>query len=322
MPGRWTGIILAKDSSSRQPILVTGAHRSGTTWVGKVLAADPQVAYISEPLNVWHRPGVMRIPIQSWYSYICPDNESEYYQALIETLSFQYHLGSEILSLRSIKDILRMGRDLSIFARGRYFHQRPLLKDPFAVFSAQWFAQRLGSQVVFVVRHPAAFVSSLIRLEWPFDLRDLSSQPLLMRDWLEPYRDEIERMLVEPRDVIAQGSLLWKMIYQVVFRLKEQRSDFHITRHEDLSIDPVNRYQHLYAALSLNYSPKVEETILTLSNPGNPKEVSTKAAHSVHLDSWANLKNWKKRMSREDIARIRQISEPVASLYYSEQDWE
>ena len=27
------------------PILVTGAHRTGTTWVGKMLAASPQVAF-------------------------------------------------------------------------------------------------------------------------------------------------------------------------------------------------------------------------------------------------------------------------------------
>jgi hypothetical protein len=48
--------------NAQSPILVTGAHRTGTTWVGKMLAASPQVAYISEPLNVWHRPGVLRAP--------------------------------------------------------------------------------------------------------------------------------------------------------------------------------------------------------------------------------------------------------------------
>lgn len=311
-----------KERLAQRPILVTGAHRSGTTWVGKVLAADSNVAYISEPLNVWHRPGVMRIPIQCWYTYICQENEREFYPALKETLSYRYHLGREIVSLRSIKDILRMGRDCSVFLRGRIFNQRPLLKDPFAVFSADWFAQRLGCAIVCMVRHPAAFVSSLIRLEWPFDLRDLLMQPLLMRDWLEPFRGEIETMLVEPRDVITQGSLLWKMIYQVVFRLKEQNPDFNLLRHEDLSIDPIEGYRHLYGSLNLAYTPKAEKAIVALSHAGNPEEVSVRAAHSVRLDSRANLKNWKKRLDAEEILRIRQISEPVASLYYSDQDWE
>jgi LPS sulfotransferase NodH len=49
------------------PILVTGTHRSGTTWVGKMLAADSSTAYISEPLNVLHRPGVYRAKVKHWY---------------------------------------------------------------------------------------------------------------------------------------------------------------------------------------------------------------------------------------------------------------
>ena len=38
-----------------RPILVTGAHRSGTTWVGKMLALAPGVAYVHEPFNPLHR---------------------------------------------------------------------------------------------------------------------------------------------------------------------------------------------------------------------------------------------------------------------------
>ena len=56
------------EGGAQRPILVTGAHRSGTTWVGKMLAASREVAYISEPLNKWHRPGVMAIPVEYWYT--------------------------------------------------------------------------------------------------------------------------------------------------------------------------------------------------------------------------------------------------------------
>jgi LPS sulfotransferase NodH len=55
------------------PILVTGTHRSGTTWLGKMLAADASTAYISEPLNVLHRPGVLRAEVRHWYQYICAE---------------------------------------------------------------------------------------------------------------------------------------------------------------------------------------------------------------------------------------------------------
>ena len=34
--------------SRAEPILVTGAHRTGTTWVGRLLAANPDVAYATD----------------------------------------------------------------------------------------------------------------------------------------------------------------------------------------------------------------------------------------------------------------------------------
>ena len=130
--------------STHRPILVTGAHRTGTTWVGKMLAANPQTAYISEPLNVLHRPGVLRAKAKYWYTYVTAENEAEYLESFLETLDYRYHLPAEIRSLRSGHDFLRMGRDLSIFLSGGLFHRRPLLKDPFAVFSLAWFAERLN----------------------------------------------------------------------------------------------------------------------------------------------------------------------------------
>ncbi|MCF8233846.1 MAG: hypothetical protein K9G67_15655 [Bacteroidales bacterium] len=36
----------------KKEILVTGAHRSGTTWVGHVMREAPEVHYIHEPFNV------------------------------------------------------------------------------------------------------------------------------------------------------------------------------------------------------------------------------------------------------------------------------
>src|ERR1041384_1293291 len=187
------------------PILVTGTHRSRTTWVGKMLAANGSTAYISEPLNVLHRPGVFRPTVKYWYQYICKENEDEYIPAFQELLEFDYHIWNEIRSLRSRKDFLRMGRDFLIFYNGLIRGQRALLKDPFAVFSTPWFAKRLNCKVVITVRHPAAFASSLKRLNWPFDFRDLLDQPLLMRDHLEPCREEVE--CIQADDVVGQAAL-------------------------------------------------------------------------------------------------------------------
>lgn len=302
------------------PILVTGAHRSGTTWVGKMLAADADTAYISEPLNVLHRPGVFRAPVKHWYQYICDENENEYLPAFHSLLDYDYHLLDEILSIRSRKDFLRMGRDFMIFYYALERGQRTLLKDPFAVFSVPWFTKRLNFKVVITVRHPAAFASSLQRLGWSFDFKDLLEQPLLMRDHLEAYCKEMTAMTAD--DVIGQAALLWKMIYRSVHTTRSLNPDLQVVRHEDFSRDPINKYRDLYATLGLGFTSRVQKVILNSSNSENPSELSPKKTHSVKLDSAANVKNWKKRLSAEDLKRIRDITEEVAGFYYSNEEWE
>ncbi len=305
--------------SAQTPILVTGAHRTGTTWVGKMLAVSPQAAYISEPLNVWRRPGVLGAPVSKWYTLVCKENEADFLPAFRELLGFRYGLWREMRSLRSRKDFLRMGRDFSIFARGRLLRQRPLIKDPFAVFSAPWFAGRLGCRVVITVRHPAGFASSLKRLNWSFDFRNLLGQPLLMQRWLDVDRAEMEA--VQSDDIIAQTALLWRMVYRVVARMMKLHPSFIIVRHEDLSRDPVSGYRDLYSALNLDFTPKVEQTILNSSSSENPRELSKKKVHAVKLDSRANLDNWKKRLNKDEITRIRELTGRVANLFYSDEEW-
>ena len=315
-------VFLNDTSPHPQPILVTGAHRTGTTWVGRMLAAGDAVTYISEPLNVLHRPGVMRVPVKHWYPYICEENEAEYLPALRETLCFRYHTWAEIRSLRSRKDLLRMGRDWSSFLRGQVSGHRPLLKDPFAVFSIPWFIERLGCQVVVTVRHPAAFASSLKRLGWPFNYQDLLSQPLLMRDWLEPYRAEMEAILRTPQDIIEGSRLLWRMVYQVVSACCRRFPQVRMARHEDLSLEPVEGYRALYASLDLPFTSKVEAVILNSSSSENPKELSKKKVHAVQLDSRSNLHNWKRRLSLEEVGRVRVMTADLAAEYYPDTDWD
>lgn len=301
------------------PILVTGTHRSGTTWVGKMLAADSATAYISEPLNVLHRPGVLRAKVKHWYQYVCEDNEADFLPAFHDLLDFKYHLWDEIRSLRSQRDFLRMGRDFAIFYNGLMRGQRLLMKDPFAVFSTDWFAKRLNCKVVIAVRHPAAFVSSLKRLNWPFDFQDLLDQPLLMRDQLEPYRAQIEAARVG--DHIEQWALLWTLIYRAVQAAVERNPNFIAVRHEDLSLDPVGRYRELYRKLDLEFTPRVEKIIRRSSSSENPIESSRRNIYTVKIDSRATMANWKKRLSEEEIRRIREMTEEVSSLYYSDTEW-
>jgi hypothetical protein len=94
-----------------------------------------------------------------------------------------------------------------------------------------------------------------------------------------------------------------------------------VVRHEDLSRDPVPGFRDLYRALGLGFTPRAERTVLKFSSSENPKEPPRDKVHSVKVDSRAGLGNWRKRLSEQEIRRIRDITQGVSQLYYAEESW-
>jgi hypothetical protein len=303
------------------PILVTGAHRTGTTWVGRILAASSDLAYISEPLNVHHSLGVFGAPVRHWYTYICEDNQDQYLAVYKDTLRFRYQTGLAAQDLRSWQDLLKMGRDQIHFLLANLLNRRPLLKDPFAVFSIPWFSRTFNSRIVVTVRHPLAFVSSLKRLGWSFNFQNLLSQPHLMRDHLEGYREEMLEVKRSDGDIIEQGVLLWKLVYSVVAKYRDEMGDVVLVRHEDLSLDPFHGFSNLFNDLGLEFSGKVKRKIEETSQDDNPQELSLGQEHAVQLDSRANLTNWKRRLTASEIHRITAVTEDALFGFYKQDEW-
>lgn len=255
------------------PILVTGSHRSGTTWVGRMLSAEPTVAYIHEPFNVdWCRPGICGARLSRLYTYITDENGPEYYTGIRDTLAFRYNLSGELRALRSPRDAARLVRDHARFSLYRLRRLRPLIKDPFAVFSTEWLASRFGMEIVVLIRHPAAFVSSLKRLGWRFQFSHLLEQPLLMRDYLLPFESELREYAEREHDLVDQASLIWRVVYHAVARLREKHDDWHFIRHEDLSRAPMQGFESLFEGLGLGFSDRTRKAIEDSTDAGNPSD--------------------------------------------------
>ena len=165
------------------PVLVTGMMRSGTTWVGRMLCAGGGLTYLSEPLNP-HHPAIFRLPVQHDYTYINSANEQDFLPTFRDAAALRPRPFKELGAVRRPADVGRVGLTTLEMLRGRMFNRPALFKDPHALFSASWFADRLGCRVVVCVRHPAAIVSSHVRLGWRVPLAHLRAQPAPVRDWL------------------------------------------------------------------------------------------------------------------------------------------
>jgi hypothetical protein len=305
--------------NSGAPILVTGMARSGTTWVGKMLEASGQVFYVDEPLNVRRSPGVFEKRIEQWYPYITSENEREFLAPVRDMLRLKYSVIDGLRAAESFVEVRHALREWRRFALARGRRTRPLVKEPHAVLSAAWFAGRLDCDVVVTVRHPLAVASSWKRLGWTFDFANLLEQPLLLRDVLGPFLGEVERIARAPADVVEQAGLLWRIIYTRAADYRAGLENLVLVRHEDLARDPAHEYAGLYALLGLEMSEGALQTIEESTDAENPTEATAEDPYSVLLDSKKNLACWRERLSPEEVERVREITAPVARLYYADE---
>jgi len=311
----------SKETREAPPILVTGMHRSGTTWLGQMLCASGALVNIQEPMKPTNRRTIFPSRARHWYLYISTENERDYLRSYSDAIAFRPHPLEDMGKVRSPRDAFRFTSRWASYAVGRLQRKRLLLKDPFAVFSVEWFARRLACDVVIIVRHPAAVVSSLTRLDYRFDFTDLIKQPLLMKEHLEPFRPALEKAVGAPHDVVGQGSLLWAMIYQFVHEYRTQDPRVLVLRHEDLSLNPLAEYAALYARVGLTLTPRAKQTIARFTSNRNPSELSRSNPVAAPLDSRTNVSNWTRRLRPDEIARIREITAGVWERYYEAEDW-
>ena len=306
---------------SKKPILLTGAHRSGTTWVGRMLAESPLVGYIYEPFNLNHPLGICAAKFDYWFPYISRENESIFYEHIKNTTRFSYDLVAGVKTIRCREDLWRIFKQYASFFKYRISNVRPLIKDPIAVFSTEWLASTFDMDVIVLIRHPAAFTSSLKRLNWTHPFSHFLEQPLLMRDHLSSFEAEIREYVDKEHDIIDQATLLRRLIYHMVIKYQNNHNDWIFIRHEDLSRDPLRGFQNLFNNLNLEFSEHVSETIKEYTNSANPSEAPEKG-QSLKRDSKSNIWNWKSRLTVSEIERIRTQVEDISSVFYSDKDWQ
>ena len=306
-----------------KPVLVTGSPRSGTTWVGQMLATAPQLYYIHEPFNPDHRPGrgVCNVIFRSYQTYITEANEQQYLKPIRRMIQGRYDLPAAVLECRSLADIRKAWARKKQFDQYRLQGMRPLIKDPIALMSAGWLARRFDLNVVVLIRHPAAFVASMKRLNWGFDpSRWALSQQGLLSDYLAPLEDELRRLEGQPADIIDQASLFWKTAYHVVSRFMQEFPDWIFLKHEEISQQPLTSYEQLFSRLGLTFTPEVQARIREHSNASNPSHASG-TEKLIKLNSRKVISQWKQALSPKEILRIQTIVGDVAAHFYSEDEW-
>ena len=139
-----------------------------------------------------------------------------------------------------------------------------------ALFSAEWIAETFDAQVVVVVRHPAAFASSLKLDGWAHPFSHFMNQPALIEAYLEPFRAEIDGIRPGGARHPRPGGAALAACPPCDRRLPLATSGLVIVRHEDLSREPIEGFAGVFEALDLSYTEDVQEAIRRSTSRSNP----------------------------------------------------
>ena len=312
--------------TQNRPILVTGSHRSGSTWVGNMIALSPEVQYVPESFKP---NGLLRHHrlLENWFQRFETDEGEKFAEKLDRVFRGKFSIFEAFslfnpdgnFDLRNSPARLKFYRDCKWNRITGRRNLRPLLKDPIALFSAEWLTQNFDSQNIVLIRHPAAFVGSLLRLNWRFDFRNFLNQPKLMKQYLAPFDEKIHAF---SGDFLEEACLLWSCLHFVIQKYRATYPNWIFLRHEDISRNPLVEFERLFQKINVDFSAEIRREVMKFSASENPQEVQKIGQiHQLKRDSRANIKNWKRRLTNEQIEKIRESTKAVSEHFYGDDDW-
>ncbi len=330
---------------SKRPILVTGSLRSGTTWVGRMIGLCPDVAYIHEPFNANINNRLFLAQFEYDFVYVTDKDATQYHEPLRRLMMRRPDLLTRLSSrTRTPKDIRNAFVDS--FRLYRWRRLRPLVKDPIAIFSAEWLAKSFDMQPIVIIRHPAAIVSSILDQNWDSDFKVFLRQKSLMQGILHPLEAKIRQMEKTRSNNFDWAIGLWNIVHYVILIYQEKHPDWRFVRYEDVALDPLSGFENLYAWFDLDFdtmirnqiqfnctSSKAADVLLSLRHymMSNWKAIARKrrlalpAIHSTHRsvmrDSKAMVTKWKPRLTEQQVEQIKERTWDIAKEFYSSEDW-
>lgn len=310
--------------SECRPIIVSGTPKSGSTWVGKMLSLSPKIGYIHEPFSPIRRPGVSDDIFKLWFTYVDYSNCGCFEYTLNDTFNFSSKISNLISKISSIDDGARVLAVLLRNLRYRLNQARPLIKDPIALFSLEWLAEKFSADVIVIIRHPAAFCNSLINARWQIRFDQLLSQRELISGPLLQYADEIQAQVRSPGSLLDQSILFWRIAHHQILNYKlAHASSWTFVRHEDLLVDPIAQFKCLYKSLSIPYNDDYAQYItksLKLPNSHSSLTLSYRDRY-INRSQDDLIKQWARELSFSDIKLVRDESESLWREFYSDSDW-
>ena len=222
----------------QRSVFLAGDGRSGTTWLSEIINCDNRYRFLFEP---FHPSFVADIKHFRFFQYLRPQDNDERFLGPARSIVTGAHRSARVDSLNKC----RLAR-------------RRLIKDIFANLFLKWLhVQFPGMPLVLVVRHPCAVAASKMKLRewiWNVNPQEFLDQPQLMADYLEPYRELIQKTT----DDFDKQILHWCLSHYVPFK-QFKKGELHIVSYEHLCERPEHEIRRLFRFIGQDYDPAALE---------------------------------------------------------------
>lgn len=305
---------------------IFGTGRSGTTWLGSIVSSHPEISYRFEP---FHRLYKTNTEINRTIDLIRSDTFSEKDLPQIYRALAPAYPECEKPPFFTKKYSIRAGRKLAwplsrnnplgayIFKRIYTPRERPMLifKEVDYVDILTKLIEQTEIPIVYIVRHPCAVVSSVIRGQknslMPSKRRSVLASLLAKHEPLlaKKYRDRLDSL-----KVCEQEALLWLIDVGRALRACKNSSNGLVVVYEQLTQLPLETSEKVFQHFALDMTSEsiafIEESTQSSSSSRiKSGEVGIDPYFSVFRDPKISRDRWKEEMSPEDQTRVRKVVE-------------
>lgn len=298
--------------------VVTGIHRSGTTFLANVLASASGTHLLGrEPLN--RRWGVAGA--DTWYPVLTEAGSQGGTTHGVTRPLLRLRRGRLVRwqhpsgGIRPLRATLEQN---SVVVRARLAHQVLVLKDPFLSVSLPFAHAHLTDRPIVVsMRHPCAWTMSLERVDWHpgWLVNQLQTRP--------EFAHVVDRLDVPRRDWVGQP-LAEASAWAWTILTKTQREQISALPEggvisvplESMRETPLDVALDLVERVGLSPDQHTVERITELTE-GSEVAPQTTRQHVLKRDTRASVDAWRTRMDPADQRLVWSICEPVSSEFYS-----
>ncbi len=271
-------------------VIVSGAARSGTSWLSEIINYKNTYRYMFEPLQHTHVPEASDFI----YPYLEKDqNAPAKFKELMD----------KIISGKIRNDWIDKQNK-------RFFTNKRLVKFIRIHFMHAWLKKNYPQiKSIYIIRNPYSVSLSMIKNKWEIDVSFILNKENLYKKYFFKFEQIINETLEKER-ILYTAILRWVLINYVIFKqFNANQKLFKLVSYEDLVEKPKSIIPEVFKYLDLDFDENVYQKMKKPSSLTSKKRLEK---------GFKNItKSWQDQVSKQDLNYCEKIIEEFGlNKYY------